>query len=359
MHPTTIESDVLLAREGDEAAFGRLVESSASTVCSIALAIVRNVQASEDVAQEVFLSAWANLKKLRNPASFLPWLRQTARNQAHLWRREHARELVDEDTVAAALDGRPSQSDRILAAEERRVLGEALDQLPDEAREVLILYYREESSSRQVSTLLGISEDAVRQRLSRARGLLREEMLGRFAATVARTAPGAAFAGAVAGALTFAAPAASAAVLTSTAAGGLTGITVAKVTFFGAALGWFGVLLGMQYLEPVFDEEEGRALKRFRNTVLLVITAGGAAVALSLPSAWGVLISAQSMYAVLAFFYFVRLPRILQRRMEWEMSVNPETAKLKRRQWMWSTIGRAVGATIGGAFLMAMAVSMR
>ena len=83
----SLESDVLLASNGDEAAFRRLVDESANTVCSIALAIVRNVQASEDVAQEVFLAAWSNLKKLRNPASFLPWLRQVTRNQAHLWRR--------------------------------------------------------------------------------------------------------------------------------------------------------------------------------------------------------------------------------------------------------------------------------
>jgi DNA-directed RNA polymerase specialized sigma24 family protein len=85
MDTATLESDVLLAGKGDEAAFRRLVDSSANTVCSIALAIVRNVEASEDIAQEAFLTAWSNLRSLRNPSSFLPWLRQVTRNQAHLW----------------------------------------------------------------------------------------------------------------------------------------------------------------------------------------------------------------------------------------------------------------------------------
>ena len=355
---STLESDVLLAREGDEAAFSRLVDESANTVCSIALAIVRNVQASEDVAQEVFLAAWANLQKLRNPASFLPWLRQVTRNQAHLWRREHAREFTDEAALASALDARPSATDHLLADEERRVLGEALDVLPDDAREVLILYYREDSSARQVSLLLGISEAAVRQRLSRARAMLREEMLSRFAATVARTAPGAAFGSMIAGALALSAPAASAAVIGSSAAGA-TAATITKATLFATALGWVGVILGMQYLDPVFDEEEGRALHRFRNTVLAVITLGGIAVALSFGSAMLLLITTQTLYLILGYLYLVRLPRILERRMAWEKSVNPELAKQTRRQWMWATIGRAAGAAIGGAVLMAMAVTFR
>lgn len=351
----SLESDVLLASEGDEAAFRRLVDSSANTVCSIALAIVRNVQASEDVAQEVFLAAWSNLKKLRNPASFLPWLRQVTRNQAHLWRRAHARELTDEATLATALDARPSAADHLLADEERRVLNEALDRLPDDAREALILYYREESSARQVSLLLGISEEAVRQRLSRARAMLREEVLSRFAATVARTTPGVAFGSMVAGALTFSAPAASAAVIGSS----VTATAIAKATAIATIVGWIGVILGMHYLDPVFDEEEGRALRRFRNTTLVVITLGGIAVALSVHSAMLILVTVQSLYLVLALLYFVWLPKILDRRMQWEKSVNPELAKQTRRQWMWATIGRAAGAAVGGAMLMAMAMAVR
>jgi RNA polymerase sigma factor (sigma-70 family) len=357
MDTATLESDVLLAGKGDEAAFRRLVDSSANAVCSIALAIVRNVEASEDIAQEAFLAAWSNLRSLRNPASFLPWLRQVTRNQAHLWQREHRREIPDESVVAAALDSRPSVTENLLADEERRLLAEVLDQLPDEAREVLVLYYREDSSTRHVAQLLGISDDAVRQRLSRSRALLREEMLERFGRTIARTAPGAAFASAVAGALTFAAPTTSAAVIAATA-GKVTAATIIKASAIGGVLGWFGVLMGLRSLSPSFDEQEALELRRFRNIVLAVVTLGAVAVALSTSSALRLLITVQTMYVIIGCLYAFRLPRILDRRMAQERSVNPEMAKKNRRQWMWATIGRAVGAAIGGAMIMAVIISL-
>jgi RNA polymerase sigma factor (sigma-70 family) len=359
MDTATLESDVMLAGRGDEAAFHRLVERSANTVCSIALAIVRNVEASEDIAQEAFLAAWTNIRSLRNPASFMPWLRQVTRNQAHLWQREHRREIADDAVVAAAADARPSATDSLLAEEERRLLTEVLDQLPDEAREVLVLYYREGSSTRHVAQLLGISDDAVRQRLSRSRTLLREEMLQRFGRTLARTAPGAAFATAVAGALTVSAPTASAAIVASSAStlGTLSAATVVKASAVGGLFGWFGVLMGMRSLQPHFDEQEARALRRFRNVVLAVVTIGCVTVPFSMTSAMRLLVTVQTLYLVIGCLYAFWLPRILDRRMAWERSVNPEMAKKNRRQWMWATIGRAAGAAIGGAFLMALAVS--
>lgn len=357
MDTATLESDVLLAGKGDEAAFRRLVDCSANTVCSIALAIVRNVEASEDIAQEAFLAAWSNLRNLRNPSSFLPWLRQVTRNQARLWQREHRREIPDESVVAAAMDPRPSATENLIADEERRLLAEVLDRLPDEAREVLILYYREGSSTRHVAELLGITEAAVRQRVSRSRAMLREEMLERFGRTIARTAPGAAFASAVAGTLTLAAPTASAAVIAATA-GKFTAATIVKASAIGGVLGWFGVLMGMRYLEPWLDEQEARELRRFRNSVLAIVTIAAVAIALRTESPWRLLVTVQTTYLAIGLLYGLWLPRILDRRMAWEKSVNPEAAKQSRRQWMWATIGRAVGAAIGGAVIMAAMVGM-
>src|SRR5664280_1327632 len=72
------------AAHGDADAYGELVSHTSPLVSSIALAMVRDLELSRDIAQEVFLAAWRDLKSLRNPASFLPWLRQMARNRARV-----------------------------------------------------------------------------------------------------------------------------------------------------------------------------------------------------------------------------------------------------------------------------------
>jgi hypothetical protein len=161
--------------------------------------------------------------------------------------------------------------------------------------------------------------------------------------------------------LTFAAPTASAAIIASSNTVGVFGkvaaVTATKATLFGGLLGWVGVLMGMRSLQPFFDEQEERELRRFRNNVLIVVTLGCIAVVLSMTSPMRLLVTVQSLYAVIGYFYAFRLPRILDRRMAWERSVNPEMAKQNRRQWMWATIGRAVSAAIGGAVIMAMVIS--
>jgi len=106
-----LETDVLAASAGDALAFGRLVDQTKSAVTAVALAIVGDHPASQDIAQDVFLAAWRNLGKLRSPASFLPWLRQTTRNRAHTWLRDQGRRRLAATRVDVLLpevaDGGP------------------------------------------------------------------------------------------------------------------------------------------------------------------------------------------------------------------------------------------------------------
>src|SRR5262249_49933065 len=158
-------------------------------------AIVRDVVASEDVAQDVFVAAWGSVGKLRNPSSFLPWLRQLARNQAHTFLRTRSRfrrrHAAWEDDVAAVADPAADARGMLIEREDRRALAEAMEELPDEAREIVTLYYREGKSVRQVAELLGLGEDAVKKRLERARASLRQALLERAGEALRKTAPGA------------------------------------------------------------------------------------------------------------------------------------------------------------------------
>ncbi|TDK25960.1 sigma-70 family RNA polymerase sigma factor [Luteimonas aestuarii] len=269
-----IHRELPAATAGDAAAFGRIVSASQNTVTAVALAITRDVASSEDIAQEAFLSAWHNLPRLKNHASFLPWLRQITRNLAH----DHLRGLRNrpvggeaaELAIEHAADPSACPMQTALDAERDAMAADLISELPTESREVLLLFYREGQSSQQVARLLGLSDAAVRKRLSRARQSVRDDLLARFGEFARSSAPSAAFVLGVTAAMGASKPAAAA---------GLGGIAVRAIAtnvaarfalgFAGAAAGgllgglvaaWFsrGIILG--YADSV---EEMDVIRRF------------------------------------------------------------------------------------------------
>lgn len=265
-----LQSDVTLAAGGDRQAFSRVVTATSNMVTAIALVETRNTEAARDAAQEAYLHAWRDLATLRNPASFLPWLRELARRRARE-ARDRARRLVlgatAEEALAEAVEGSPDAAGRLLAAEERHALTAALDALPDEARETVVLYYREGRSAAQVASLLGLSEAAVWQRLSRARAELRDDLLARAGELFERTAPGAGFTAAVLVALGTSAPvvagAATAAGLGAKVAGGTLGLGALVFGGSGAAALFAMGQETRLLMEKAESETERAAIRRY------------------------------------------------------------------------------------------------
>ncbi|WMJ68310.1 RNA polymerase sigma factor [Stenotrophomonas sp. 24(2023)] len=241
----TLHHELPAAAGGCQHAYGRIVLACQNTVTAIALAITGDRQASEDIAQEAFVRGWQQLHQLRNPSSFLPWLRQITRNLARDWlRTQRGRPLSGEAAelaISMAADPAPDAADRLLRLEEEVAAEDIISALPEESREVLLLYYREGQRSQQVADLLGLSDAAVRKRLSRARGMVREGMLQRFGAFARSSAPSAAFATTVVSMVLVAAPGtASAAILLGAGVGvgggklGLGGASAAGGTALGS-----------------------------------------------------------------------------------------------------------------------------
>ncbi|GAE49669.1 RNA polymerase ECF-type sigma factor [Xanthomonas arboricola pv. pruni str. MAFF 311562] len=215
MHTDTL--DLMLQRElpvaaaGCQQAYGRIVRACQNTVTAIALAITRDIAASEDIAQEAFLRAWQRLAQLHQPASFLPWLRQITRNLARDWLRANRHRALSGEAadlaIAMAADPAPSPADQLLQVEEEIAAFDIISALPEESREdAAACFYREGQSSRQVASLLGLSDAAVRKRLSRARASVRGELLRRFGEFARGSAPSVAFATAVTSATLLTAP---------------------------------------------------------------------------------------------------------------------------------------------------------
>ena len=240
-----IQLELPAARNGDHGAYGRIVAACQNTVTAVALAITRDVATSEDIAQEAFLNAWQHLERLHSPDSFLPWLRQITRNLARDHLRAHRNQPLDgpnaELVMAMAADPGPQPMQQVLADERESAAFELISSLPDDSREALLLFYREGQSSQQVAALLGISDAAARKRLSRARQLVRDDILKRFGDFANSSAPSAAFTAAVITTLGMATkPAAAAgatAIGTATVGGGIASKGLAAILGMGSLIG--------------------------------------------------------------------------------------------------------------------------
>ncbi len=115
--PTLDEAEVRLAAAGDRSAYERLVRRCSGLVSALALAVVGDVVRSEDVAQEVFVAAWKDLSRLRNPRTFLPWLRGMTRHLAlRTLRDKHV--PTEAGVLASCADERAGAAERLERAED-------------------------------------------------------------------------------------------------------------------------------------------------------------------------------------------------------------------------------------------------
>ncbi|MGD0650791.1 MAG: sigma-70 family RNA polymerase sigma factor [Verrucomicrobiia bacterium] len=182
---------------GDREAFGRIVERYQSLVCSITYGATGSLSLSEDLAQETFVAAWKQLSELREPAKLRAWLCGITRFLIGKELRRQGREPVHAaeplDAVQEPPAPEPSPSARAISREEEAILWRALERIPDTYRQPLILFYREQQSVERVAEELELSEDAVKQRLSRGRKLLTKEVAAFVEGTLKRTTPGKAF----------------------------------------------------------------------------------------------------------------------------------------------------------------------
>ncbi|MEO6773029.1 MAG: sigma-70 family RNA polymerase sigma factor [Kofleriaceae bacterium] len=160
------------SRRGEREAFGALIERYQRVVCAVSYSRTGDRALSEDVAQDTFLAAWSRLDQLREAGRLRAWLCGIARNLARKARLRTEREAPTE--ALSTTCGGASAFDRVAEVEAERVVRDALTRVPEKYRDVLVLYYREQRSVREVSQLLGLSEAATLQRLSRGRQYLTE-----------------------------------------------------------------------------------------------------------------------------------------------------------------------------------------
>ena len=187
------EDDRLVGRlrGGDDGAFEDLVRREAPRLLAVARRILRNEDDARDALQDAFVSAYRSLASFEGKASLSTWLHRIVVNAALgrlRGRRRQAETPIDDLLPAFLEDGHhatpptpwPSAETFVEDRELRESVREAIDRLPDDYREILLLRDIEELDTAAVAELLEISESLVKVRLHRARQALRRLLEPRF-----------------------------------------------------------------------------------------------------------------------------------------------------------------------------------
>ncbi|MDQ3032482.1 MAG: RNA polymerase sigma factor [Myxococcota bacterium] len=161
---------------GSSERFEILMRRHNQRVFRTARAILRDDAEAEDAAQQAWLSAYQHLAQWDGRARFSTWLtRIVVHASLRRLRGRDARptlSLVD-DSAEHAASARPSPEDEASRVQARALLERAIDALPESARVVVVLRDLEELSGAETADALGLTEEAVRVRLHRARRALR------------------------------------------------------------------------------------------------------------------------------------------------------------------------------------------
>ena len=229
-------TQISAATSGDRGAFAALVGRYQGLVSATTLSLTGDFQRSEDLAQETFLIAWNKLSELKEPLKFPGWLCGIARNCANNWLRRTktdplAHSAVLEETEMIADD--PAIVDPVEGAsakEEAQLVWSSLAEISPAYREPLIMFYRQGAEIAEIAAALEITEETVRQRLSRGRKLLKTEVEKTVEKTLLATRPDAAFTLAVLAAI----PLSASVGCTSAQSAGLLGSGGAGAASFGS-----------------------------------------------------------------------------------------------------------------------------
>ena len=176
-------------RDRDERAFRELIDAHRDRVYNITFRMLHGNRAeAEDVAQEVFITVFKTIETFREESKFSTWLYRVAvnhcKNRFKYLARRHDRDRDELDETSHQANGavvgapvRAAQPDRALeGAQMERLLQEAIGNLDDDHRIVVVLRDIEDLSIEEICEITGLPDGTVKSRLHRARLALRKRL---------------------------------------------------------------------------------------------------------------------------------------------------------------------------------------
>jgi RNA polymerase sigma-70 factor (ECF subfamily) len=174
---------------GDESAFDRFVETFRKKIFQYSYLMCRQREDAEEVAQETLLKVFENFEQLREPERVRSWIYRIARNACYMKRRKSVFAPEEEISLESLFpfsdheagerrlqiaDAGERQDAHVLRGELREILDEAIGNLPEIYRTVILLRDVEELSTEETAEILDVSREVIKTRLHRGRVVLRQ-----------------------------------------------------------------------------------------------------------------------------------------------------------------------------------------
>ncbi|MFT5237034.1 MAG: RNA polymerase sigma factor (sigma-70 family) [Ulvibacter sp.] len=172
MSLTTDQQLIEKTLRGDTSSFGKLVERYQDFVFTIAFRIMKVREEAEEVAQDSFIKAYESLNSFRGESKFSSWLYSIAYRKALDALRKNkkykASEIID-DITEGEVSGIEDALHYLEDEERKKAIQDCILKLAEDEATIITLYYFQDQSVREISTITGLSEDNIKVKLYRSR----------------------------------------------------------------------------------------------------------------------------------------------------------------------------------------------
>ena len=174
--------------KGDQQAYAVIVERYQSFVFTLVLRYIKSREDAEEVAQDIFVKAYRALADFKGASKFSTWLYTIVTTTCISFLRKKKLDIhsLDNEKVLAVAESRDSgmSANYVEQKSKLAMVNNAIALLNSDDAEIITLFYKGEQTLEEIAQVLGIEANAVKVRLHRARGRLKEKMQHHFAAEV-------------------------------------------------------------------------------------------------------------------------------------------------------------------------------
>jgi RNA polymerase sigma-70 factor (ECF subfamily) len=164
--------------QGNKEAFAFIIDRYKQRIYAFIYRICRNKHDAQDWTQEVFIRAYRYLQSYRQDKPFSAWIYKIAVNTCNTQlqkKKAYTRETIEEIPATNTTD---SPEEKIVNCERKKELQQALDQLPEHYRMVIMLRYMDDLSYKEIGEILQLPMTTVQNHLHRARKQLQKHLAG-------------------------------------------------------------------------------------------------------------------------------------------------------------------------------------